>query len=115
MANVNKKQVVVAPFEQSRSEESMPDMDNSIKTPADSIKDLNVLVVGNDIFEELLASSSETDERANELKDQIEEIKTNNASELEKNFTFKLLFNSIKQSLEEYKTQTLLFKSYTKA
>jgi hypothetical protein len=103
---------VMSPFEMSRKI-----LDSTINSnDEESLKTLfGAIESKTDFFESLVQSGETLDKTANGLIAQIETLKKNNKNELEKNFTFTILFNSLNLLLEEYKSQTSLFSSYSKA
>jgi CHASE3 domain sensor protein len=96
-------------------------MNNIIRSPFEEINDndspntVNNIEPENTIFEQLLDQGRELDVSINEIIKDIEDIFGDKLDEnLTKNFTFTILLKSIKQTLREYKTQTILFDSYVK-
>lgn len=72
-------------------------------------------IIREDIFHSLLESGEALDNDAQALINEIESLKINFKNEFDKNFTFKIIFNSVQLMINEYKSQTTLFTSYTQS
>ncbi len=99
---MGKEKLITSPFESERDDEILDG-------------DFNNLTKSYDLFTGLQEEGKNLDKSANEMIKEVETIIGQEEETIKKNLTFKLLFQSIKQTLREYKTQTALFESYVKA
>lgn len=96
----------------------MPKKKFNIVSPFESVQDNDFDNDGSNIksdssvFMKLQASSKILDQNTDQLVCEVDAIIKKEKDFIDKNITFRVLFNSIKQSLFEYKNSSLLFDSY---
>jgi len=102
------KQQITSPFENARTE-------NDDSPTGWKSTDFENLSKKYDVFTDLEADSDELDKNADNLMKEVDDLVKKDEETINKNLTFKLIFQSIKHSLKEYKTTSILFRSYAKA
>ena len=106
---MEQKNEIISPFEASKDAPNLKLKNKKIKDSEETMEDASNK---SDVFAELLQDGEKLDKSSNRMVDKISIIISSHKKEFEKNFTFGLIFESIELLLEEYKSQTLLFKSY---
>lgn len=103
---------ITTPFEDTR----IPDDDTPPGwNPKQPEGDFANLAKKYDIFSELESDSDQLDINANDLMKEVDNLVNKDVEIINKNLTFGLIFKSIKHSLKEYKTTSILFRTYSKA